>query len=117
MVVRLLIALVLQITLTLPAGVLAMSSSCKMATTCSCCEKLPSCPCLKDSERSEKPTPPQTPPEKVLKLNALAPGDTVSVIEINPVPGVPGSLPGRTPLVCSGYSGMGLTVSFCRWVI
>ncbi|MDB6077324.1 MAG: hypothetical protein JWO82_1071 [Akkermansiaceae bacterium] len=119
-VVGLLLGMVLQVFLVVPGGALTTTAPCAIpqaAVVCSCCHQETSCPCAKTTEQKEKPPVPEAPSSSTLKI------DVAFVPEaVQPLPFAAGIeygslLPERSPPARAGYSGVGLSVAFCRLVI
>lgn len=115
-IVGLLLGLVLQISLVLPAGAFVAPERCDMTGTCSCCEAGASCPCMTDT-KGEQPADPVTPPARPLKVDAVVPPEVISLRSITIPDEGPRALPDLAPRSAVGYPGVGLSISFCRLVI
>lgn len=114
----LLLGLLLQIALVVPAGAWVPPERCEMqASDCSCCEGGTSCPCASNSRDNEKPAEPVAPPDRPLRVDAVVPPAVVGVLAIARTHEGRILLPELSRLPQAGYSGVGLTVSLCRLVI
>lgn len=116
-IVGLLLGLVLQISLVVPAGAFVEKERCDMAGTCSCCEGGASCPCMTDSKGDEEPAGPVAPPARPLKVDAVVPPEVISLRSVIVPDEGPRALPYLAPRMVVGYPGVGLSISFCRLVI
>lgn len=116
-IVGLLLGLVLQISLVMPAGAFFTTERCDMAGTCPCCEGGASCPCMTDSKGDEEPAGPVVPPAPPLKVDAVVPPGEISLRSVNIPDEGSRALPGLTPRSVVGYPGVGISISFCRLVI
>ena len=114
----LLLGLLLQISLVVPAGACVSPERCEMqASSCSCCEGKTSCPCASNSKDNEKSPGPVAPPDRSLKVDAVVPPKVVEVLPVARVLEGRVVLPDLSPFAVVGYSGVGLSVSLCRLVI
>lgn len=115
--VGLLLGLVLQVYLVVPAGACVGTERCEMkANSCSCCEGGKGCPCAKNTDGGSETPIPATPSSQP-KVDVIAP---TLIVPVTPVAARAvererdHDLP---PFATGGYRGVGLCVSFCRLVI
>jgi len=114
----LLLGLLLQISLVVPAGACVSPERCEtQASSCSCCEGKTNCPCASNSKGDEEPPGPVAPPPRPLKVDAVVPLGVIRMLEIAGILEGRVLLPDLSQLAVVGYSGVGLPVSFCRLVI
>ena len=116
-IVGLLLGLVLQISLVVPASAFFAAERCDMAGSCSCCEGGASCPCMTDSKDDEEPAGPVAPPARPLKVDAVVPPEVISLRSVIIPDEGPRALSNLRPRTVAGYPGVGLSISFCRLTI
>jgi hypothetical protein len=114
----LLLGLVLQIVLVVPASAWVSTERCEMqAGSCCCCDGEKSCPCITNSGDGEKSPAPVAPPARPLKVDAVVPSGLPGRVAAARVVDERRLLPEPAPVTVAGYSGVGLPVAFCRLVI
>lgn len=117
----LLLGMVLQISLAVPAGRCVSTERCKMqANTCPCCNGTVTCRCARSTAGKDKTPEPVAPPTSPYKVDAMVP------IEIGGFLLPASDLLDEAPEVASaercsapvtGYYGVRIPVAYCSLVI
>jgi hypothetical protein len=86
------------------------------AHSMSCCEGLKSCPCVKESNPDQKPSP-LIPVGGDLKCFVLKTSESAELDELISLPTESVVSSGSQQAARSAFAGVGLSVAFCRFVI
>jgi hypothetical protein len=116
-VITLILGLVFQLAQVLPGA--AVTESCApVGTSCACCESSDTCPCAKNGESEQQPSPLSTNSGSFFKLPAAKACDTRVSIESLRKAHPSGNLaPSPVAGPSNGYTGVRLSVAFCSFVI